>query len=109
MSTTVDRVSQGRRFIVAILTPAVLFSLQLQVGYPSVSWSCGHNTKWLLHVVSCCAVVGCALCLLFGLRPRKNDPLLRFMADLTVMSGVIFSFVSIALWAAVFVYNPCER
>jgi len=103
-----------------VLGGAVVWSLQMQIGYALSRFSSEH--RWLTvmhHLVSLLAVAGAAWCTwlawrewqrLGGGEPGGSEPGLtgrsRFLALLGVITSGLFTVVIIAQWVPVFFISP---
>jgi hypothetical protein len=110
----------GRLWAGVLVGPLAMLT-QLQANYSLVLWACKTGGTWSLHLVSLLALAATAAAGLVAWRDFRaagaewdDDgagvmPRSRFMAAVGVMTSALFALVILAQWAAVFLYDPCQR
>jgi len=104
---------------VAYFLPSFAALLQLEVAYLSVSHACRQGSAVPLHVESAVALLLALGGVWLGRRAwsaagggwdeEGADPLARarFLAASSVLLGVLFVLVIVAMWLPIFFLDPC--
>ena len=101
----------------SIAGPPLAMLANLQLSYSVVPWACGSERSAALHVVAASMLLVSIAGVALGARHRaavRDDSgvvsdQVRLLSNMALFFGVLFSLVIAAQWAAVFVFNPCER
>jgi hypothetical protein len=91
-----------------VVGPAVAWASDLTISYAIVKWSCGHQARTTLHMISAialAAVIGSAIVAWNADRSTERE---RFMAMLALMMAAFFSALVVATAIPGFVLDVCQ-
>jgi hypothetical protein len=103
-----------------VLGPIVALITQ-QLIYQSNMWACGRNMHATMHIVPALALAVTIGAAITAYRDWKSvgggveeeaatvEARTRFLSIVGMISSVFAALVIVAMWAAIFVFDPCMR
>ena len=105
---------------VGVLAGPLAFLLQLQINYALVPWACTTGRTFVLHLVSCVALLMVSITAVIAWRIRgrikreKRDESAssvsrpQFMAEMGLSTSILFLLIIIAQEIPNIVMHPCQ-